>query len=94
MGTLCDEVQRLGKGIGNAARYSILEALLEGSKTVGELVTIIRLSQPAVSQHLKVLKSCNLVLDERRGQEVWYAVNAAYMLKVITALSKDVKKCK
>ena len=78
----------------NASRYRIIEALLKGRKTVGELTKIVKLSQPAVSQHLKVLKASDLVVDERRGQEVFYAVNAEFMLDLLTKLTKDVKKQK
>jgi ArsR family transcriptional regulator len=92
MTDLCNEIEKFGKGIGNASRYRIVEALIKGRKTVGELVKIVRLSQPAVSQHLKVLKSCNLVVDERRGQEVFYAVNTEYTLGLLKSLVKDLKK--
>jgi len=92
MTDLCDEIEKFGKGIGNASRYRIVEALIKGRKTVGELVKIVRLSQPAVSQHLKVLKSCNLVVDERRGQEVFYAVNTEYTLALLKSLVKDLKR--
>lgn len=92
MTDLCNEIEKFGKGIGNASRYRIVEALIKGRKTVGELVKIVRLSQPAVSQHLKVLKSCNLVVDERRGQEVFYAVNTEYTLSLLKSLVKDLKK--
>jgi len=89
---LCGEIEKLGKGIGNANRYKIVEALVRGRKTVGELVKIVKLSQPAVSQHLKTLKMSNLVVDERRGQEVFYALNAEYTLKLLKCLVKDFKK--
>jgi len=89
MSTNCKEIERFGKGIGNASRYRIVQALLKGRKTVGELVKIAKLSQPAVSQHLKTLKACNLVVDERRGQEVFYAVNTEYLLELLARLSSD-----
>lgn len=92
MSDLCSEIQKLGRGIGNAARYRILEALMRGRKTVGELVKIAKLTQPAVSQHLKTLKECNLVVDERRGREVFYAVNTEYTLKLLKNLAADIKK--
>jgi ArsR family transcriptional regulator len=93
MTDLCNEIEKFGKGIGNASRYRIVEALLKGRKTVNELVKIVRLSQPAVSQHLKVLKSCNLVVDERRGQEVFYTLNTEYTLELLKSLVNDIKKC-
>jgi len=83
MSDLCDDIQKLGKGVSNAARYRILEALASGPKTVGDLVHVARMSQPAVSQHLKTLKACDLVRDEKRGQEVYYSLNSEYTLRIL-----------
>ncbi len=41
---------------------------------VNALVDLLEISQPAISQHLKVLKSVGLVWGERRGYHVHYAV--------------------
>ena len=94
MADLCEEINKFGKGVGNETRYRIIEALLGGSKTVNELVGLVNLSQPAVSQHLKSLKSYNLVTDEKRGQEVWYSVNAEYTIKLLKSLVSDLQKNK
>jgi|GEM_PF-357233 ArsR family transcriptional regulator len=94
MSDLCKEINKFGKGVGNAARYRIIEALIKGRKTVNELTRIVKLSQPAVSQHLKTLKACDLVIDERRGKEVFYAVNTEYTLKLLTSLVNDMSKQK
>ncbi len=91
MTDLCKEINEFGKGIGNESRYRILEALLKGRKTVGELVKLVGLSQPATSQHLKTLKGSGLVVDERRGQEVFYSVNTEYLLGLLKGLSDQVK---
>ena len=91
MTDLCAKVNEFGKAMSNAARYRIVEALLKGEKTVGELVKVVKLSQPAVSQHLKVLKSSGLVFDERCGQEVYYSVDGTYMLGLLKSLTSDVK---
>ncbi len=91
MTDLCKEINEFGKGIGSKSRYRILEALLKGRRTVGELVRIVKLSQPAVSQHLKTLKGNGLVIDERSGQEVYYSVNTEYLLGLLKNLSDRVK---
>jgi DNA-binding transcriptional ArsR family regulator len=93
MSPLRKEMEKLGKGIGNANRYRILEVLMRGSRTVGEVAASVRLAQPAVSQNLKVLKSASLVVDERRGKEVYYSVNVAYMAKLLQQLTRDVEAC-
>ena len=83
----CKEINEFGKGIGNESRYRILQALLKGQKTVGELVKTMKLSQPAVSQHLKILKGIGLVVDERHGQEVVYSVNVSYMAELLKKIT-------
>ena len=60
MTDLCIQIEKFGKGIGSGPRYAIVTALLKGSKTVGELVTMVKQSQPAVSQHLKTLKETEI----------------------------------
>ena len=92
MPDLCGKIEQFGKSIGSVPRYRIVEALFGGRKTVGELVRIVRLSQPAVSQHLKTLKAANLVVDERRGQEVFYTVNTEYILKLLKDLTSEAKQ--
>ena len=94
MGDLCNEIQRLGKGIGNANRYRILEVLMDGPKTVGEIVKEVQLSQPNVSQNLRILKETSLVSDSRCGQEVIYSINVAYMTSLLQKLAKDLQKTK
>ena len=94
MTNLCKEINEFGKSIGNESRYRILQTLLKGQKTVGELVQIVKLSQPAVSQHLKTLKGSGLVVNERHGQEVFYSVNTEYLLGLLKNLLDQAKKKK
>ena len=91
MGDLCKEINKLGKGIGNTARYRILEALQRSPKTVSQLTKIVKLSQPAVSQHLKTLVSCNLVDYEKNGQQVEYRLNTKYMLNLLNKFGTNFK---
>jgi len=47
----------------------------EGALCVGCAANALGISQSAVSQHLAVLRSVNLVIDERRGYFVHYRLN-------------------
>lgn len=89
MTDLCKEIANMGKGIGNENRYRVLEALMQGSLAVGEIAKKVNIPQPAVSQHLKVLKSAQLVSDERQGQEVLYSVNVSYMAGLLKKLATN-----
>ena len=92
MSELCKEMARLGKGIGNENRYRVLETLMSGQLTVSEVAHKVKLPQPAVSQHLKILKSADLVSDERRGKEVFYSINVAYMTNLLKKLATGVRR--
>lgn len=89
MSDLCKEIAAMGKGIGNENRYRVLETLMKRSLSVGDVARKTGLSQPVVSQHLKVLKSAQLVEDERQGQEVLYSVNVSYMASLLKKLATN-----
>ena len=56
-------------------RRRILDLLAEKERQVGELVTLLSLSQPAVSKHLKVLREAGLVQSRTDAQRRIYRVN-------------------
>jgi DNA-binding transcriptional ArsR family regulator len=91
MTDLCKEMEKFGKGIGSVPRYRIVEALFSAPKTVSDLAKKTKLSQPLVSQNLRVLKETGLVRDERKGQEVIYTLNAEHTIRLLKRLSEELK---
>lgn len=63
------------KLLGDKTRLTIMKILDEGSCCVSELVEILQISQPAISQHLRKLKDIGLVEEERKGQWISYSIN-------------------
>lgn len=63
------------KALSDTTRQEILQLLEDQAYTVGEIVAKFDLSQPTISRHLSVLKEADLVLDQRRGQNVIYRLN-------------------
>lgn len=61
--------------LGESMRRSILEQLLAGPLPVGLLADQLPISRPAVSQHLKVLKNAELVVETTVGTRHLYRVN-------------------
>jgi DNA-binding transcriptional ArsR family regulator len=53
-------------------RRELYGTLRGGDYTVGELAELARISQPAVSQHLRVLSDANLVTHRRDGTRRYY----------------------
>jgi ArsR family transcriptional regulator len=46
----------------------------EGEKTVGEIVKKLKLRQPTISYHLKMMKKEGLVNCRKEGRQVYYRV--------------------
>lgn len=66
----------IAKVLGHPARIAILEHLLARQTCVcGDLVDIIGLAQPTISQHLKELKSIGLIQGTIEGTSVCYCIN-------------------
>lgn len=61
--------------LGDPTRRAIFERLAVSACAVGELAGGMPVSRPAVSQHLKILKSAGLVLDQPTGNRRIYRVN-------------------
>ena len=56
-------------------RREILEYLAEAELPVGDLVVKLKLEQPSVSKHLKVLREVGLVRVRRNGRHMMYRTN-------------------
>ena len=56
-------------------RRQILDTLTSGERSVGELVEALRLPQPLVSKHLKVLREVDLVAVRDAGRQRLYRLN-------------------
>lgn len=63
-------------------RRSILDLLREDERAVGELVDHLRLSQPAVSKHLRVLREAGLVDVRADGQRRLYRLRPEPLTEV------------
>ena len=61
--------------LGDPTRRQIFERIRQGPCTVTELVATVSVSQPAVSQHLKVLREAQLVSVVKQGQRRIYQLN-------------------
>jgi len=61
--------------LSDETRRQVLECLRGGPKTVGEIAETLPVSRPAVSQHLKVLKTAGLVTDRAEGTRRVYRID-------------------
>jgi DNA-binding transcriptional ArsR family regulator len=62
------------EAIAQPKRREILRMLAGGEKSAGEVASRFDITQPAVSQHLKVLREAGLVSERRDGTRRLYSV--------------------
>ena len=64
------------RALQDPTRRAIIERLRRGASSVGELAAGLPVSQPAVSQHLGVLREAGLVASRREGRRRIYVLRA------------------
>jgi DNA-binding transcriptional ArsR family regulator len=60
------------KALASPVRLGIVRELSQGGKYVHELVAALGVSQPLVSQHLRVLRNSRIVTTRRQAREIQY----------------------
>lgn len=75
-------------------RLQILFLLGEqGRLCVGDIAGHFRISRPAISHHLKVLKTSRVVKSEKVGQEVFYWVDIGELVTLLRGLADTLEQC-
>ena len=88
------------RGFSDSTRLSILLTLIDGEKTVGEIVEKTQQSQSNISNHLKCLSDCGLIKNRREGKNIYYSLRDSKtksLLKlseqVISRVYTDIEAC-
>lgn len=81
-----DAAAALLKALAHPARLLVLCQLVEGERSVGELLPITGLSLSALSQHLAVLREMALVHTRRDAQSIYYSLAEGPAASVLDAL--------
>jgi len=66
-------------------RLRMVQMLLQGDYTVGELAEACDLPSPMASEHLRLMQRCGFLTSERDGRKVFYRVAEPHL--------KDILKC-
>jgi ArsR family transcriptional regulator len=76
------------KALGHPSRLLIVDELAKGERCVAELTELVGSDISTVSNHLAVLRHVGLVVDDRRGQQVFYRLGAPCVSKVFRCLEE------
>lgn len=72
------------KVLGNPVRLGvILELEHHDARCVHELVAALGVSQPLMSQHLRVLRDARLIAGERIGKEIRYSITDEHVTHIV-----------
>ena len=71
---------RVMKALAHPSRLFIVDELSRGERCVCELTEMIDADVSTVSKHLAVLREAGLVLDERRGVQIFYRLRVPCIL--------------
>jgi ArsR family transcriptional regulator len=75
--------------LADPTRLEILQYLRNGEKCVCEIVPHLKLIQPVVSRHLKILKDAGIINCRKEGTKRMYAVVDQRIFQVIDSLTPD-----
>lgn len=76
------------KALGNSYRLQIVALLLNGEKNVSTLNESIKVSQPALSQHLSKLRREGIVSSRRQQRQIFYYINNPHVIRVLGTISE------
>ncbi|MFT4043354.1 MAG: metalloregulator ArsR/SmtB family transcription factor [Gordonia sp. (in: high G+C Gram-positive bacteria)] len=82
--TAREAASELLRALAAPTRIAIVLSLQESAKCVHELVGLLDLSQPLVSQHLRVLKDAGVVRGHRTGREIMYELIDDHLAHIVT----------
>jgi DNA-binding transcriptional ArsR family regulator len=74
------------QALAHPARVAIAEALREGELSAGQLTERLGLEQANGSQHLAVLRSRQVVVSRREGNQVFYSLRDPALVEVLDIL--------
>ncbi|MGW6602226.1 ArsR/SmtB family transcription factor [Streptomyces sp. NPDC055036] len=71
------------RALASPVRLGIVRELADGAKAVHELVAALGVSQPLVSQHLRVLRATRIVSARRQAREVEYSLTDDHVARIV-----------
>ena len=75
------------KALADDSRRTMLEALVEGPATAGELAALLPIARPGVSRHLRVLREAGLVDVRQEAQRRVYSLRTQPLTEINDWLS-------
>lgn len=92
-----DTMADIFKLLGDKTRLRIVGLLNERELCVCNIVDILQMSQPSISQHLRKMKALGLVNEDRRGKWTYYSLHLEdkpYVKDILTSIPSQASSIK
>lgn len=77
------------KTLAHPSRLQIVQILLTGNRiSVNDLAEACELSQPAMSDHLRLMQRCGFLSSERNGRTVYYQIAESHLADIMACIQK------
>lgn len=86
-----EERAKVIKAMAHPSRLMIIDELGHGERCVCELQELVGHDMSTVSKHLAVLKNAGIVIDERRGKQIFYTLKVPCILKFFHCIESVVE---
>ena len=75
------QIANMFKALGDENRIQIIELLMGSERCACNLLDEMKISQPTLSHHMKILVECGLVNDRKEGKWHHYSLNCDTLLE-------------
>jgi DNA-binding transcriptional ArsR family regulator len=83
-------IDKVFEALASSPRRQILAYLSEAELSTSELAERFSMSAPTISRHLSVLENAGLVSSERKGQFVFYKLNADNLVNSLSSYAFEI----
>ena len=76
------------QGLAHPTRIAIVELLRDGERSAGQLIDKLGIEQANASQHLAVLRTKQIVVSRKAGNQVYYSIRDRALVEVLEILRR------
>jgi DNA-binding transcriptional ArsR family regulator len=74
------------RAIAHPHRLRMIQLMLQGEHTVGELADACDIASHVASEHLLLMRRCGLLRSEKRGRRVYYQVAERHLADILNCI--------
>jgi len=76
------------QGLAHPTRVAIVEALRDGERSAGQLIERLGIERANASQHFAVLRSKQILVNRKEGNQVFYSLRDPVLIEVLDVLKR------